>query len=434
MDKLAQENQDYKDGIFVESQNRDDQAEHYTSQINKYTGDIIVEQKKKLDLEKEIRDLNRKMQGIETGFEKDIEEQKVKFKDRIKDMEQKLEEQMVKKEEMNLFEHNRPKMEEEVKTLKTELQREKELRKAEVAEKEREKTQATEKLRRDMLYKIKETKTELLSLNETQLKDTTKLTIQQNHQLTSELEFQSKQTETLLYKNNKMGEQIVSLKKDIEIHKQVENELAKRSHFCQKVIAKLNAKMKEHKEEIANIKKQKEPSSKTKAQMVSEQQKKSNEELIKFLQSKIDEIEKNHITTQKEYEVLQTDYQQLKEKYRRMAFLLRDYLNYILNMSADVIQQTNQDMHLNLENIKEKPINELKPSDRIALVLVLLKQLQPFLSDSRPGQDAADVLASEENTEVLNQILNSLNVQTKRSEMGSRGSEMREVRDELPPI
>ena len=80
-----------------------------------------------------------------------------------------------------------------------------------------------------------------------------------------------------------MGEQIVSLKKDIEIHKQVENELAKRSHFCQKVIAKLNAKMKEHKEEISNIKKQKGVSSKSKAQLVNEQQKKSNEDLIKFL-------------------------------------------------------------------------------------------------------------------------------------------------------
>jgi hypothetical protein len=36
-----------------------------------------------------------------------------------------------------------------------------------VNEKHREKIQATEKLRRDMLYKIKETKAELLSTNET---------------------------------------------------------------------------------------------------------------------------------------------------------------------------------------------------------------------------------------------------------------------------
>jgi hypothetical protein len=108
-----------------------------------------------------------------------------------------------------------------------------------VNEKEREKIQATEKLRKDMLYKIKETKANLLALNDEQLQTTTRLTILQNHQLTTELEYQSKQTEQLLFKNNKMKTQIETLKRDIEIHKEVEKELAKRSHFCQKVIKKL---------------------------------------------------------------------------------------------------------------------------------------------------------------------------------------------------
>jgi hypothetical protein len=40
---------------------------------------------------------------------------------------------------------------------------------SEVNEKEREKIQATEKLRKDMLYKIKETKANLLALNDEQL-------------------------------------------------------------------------------------------------------------------------------------------------------------------------------------------------------------------------------------------------------------------------
>ena len=50
-----------------------------------------------------------------------------------------------------------------------------------------------------------------------------------------------------------MAEQIVSLKKDIEIHKQVENELAKRSHFCSKVIKKLKQKIKETQEEMKEL-------------------------------------------------------------------------------------------------------------------------------------------------------------------------------------
>ena len=61
--------------------------------------------------------------------------------------------------------------------------------------KERQKIQATEKLRKEMLFKIKETKANLLALNDEQLQTTTRLTMLQNDQLTKELEFQSKQTE-----------------------------------------------------------------------------------------------------------------------------------------------------------------------------------------------------------------------------------------------
>lgn len=55
-------------------------------------------------------------------------------------------------------------------------------------------------------------------------------------QLTAELEYQSKQTENLMYKNHEMKSVITNLTKDLEDHKEVEKELAKRSHFCQKVI------------------------------------------------------------------------------------------------------------------------------------------------------------------------------------------------------
>ena len=95
-----------------------------------------------------------------------------------------------------------------------------------------------------------------------------------------------------------MSEQIVSLKKDIEIHKQVENELAKRSHFCQKVIKKLQEKIKTLKSERDEAK------AGSKSNKKDDAKKKNQEELIHFLESKIDEIEKKLHTTQKEYEAL----------------------------------------------------------------------------------------------------------------------------------
>jgi hypothetical protein len=125
--------------------------------------------------------------------------------------------------------------------LQHDLKAERKDRQNEVNKREREKIKATETLRKEMLHKIKETKANLLALNDEQLQTTTRLTILQNHQLTTELEYQSKQTEQLLYKNNTMKAQIDTLKRDIQIHKEVEKELAKRSHFCQKVIKRLKA-------------------------------------------------------------------------------------------------------------------------------------------------------------------------------------------------
>lgn len=55
-----------------------------------------------------------------------------------------------------------------------------------------------------MQNKIQETKANLKALNEEQVNTTTRLTTLQNHQLTTELDYQSKQTEKLLAKNNKM--------------------------------------------------------------------------------------------------------------------------------------------------------------------------------------------------------------------------------------
>lgn len=104
-------------------------------------------------------------------------------------------------------------------------------------------------------------------------------------------------------------------------------------------------------------------------------------------------------------------------------------------------------MHLNLDVIKETPIQDLMKKDKIALVLVLLKQLQPYLADHAPknptiAQLSQQKIASSDTAETLNRILDNINVQTKRSELGSRGSnnmhggglQVTESGTMLPPI
>ena len=151
-----------------------------------------------------------------------------------------------------------------------------------------------------MQHKIRETKANLLALNDEQLQTTTRLTILQNHQLTTELEFQSKQTEKLLNKNNKMKEQIGVLKRDIGLHKEIESELAKRSHKCQKMIRNYNEQVKELEHEPAALKPKSSPYGK-KGPTVHEEEggvSKDHEGLVNMLENKLEVIENKLAQTQ----------------------------------------------------------------------------------------------------------------------------------------
>ena len=71
---------------------------------------------------------------------------------------------------------------------------------------------------------------------------------------------------------------------------------------------------------------------------------------------------------------LQEKLNQSREKYKRAALLLTDFLDDLLTSTPNILQ-SDKDMHLNLDKIKETPVEQLEREDKIALVLVLLKQL-----------------------------------------------------------
>ena len=315
-----------------------------------------------------------------------------------------------------------------------------------------------------MLFNIKKTKANLLAMNDEQLQTTTRLTILQNHQLTTELEHQSKQTEILIFKNNKMKAQIETLTREIEIHKEVEKELAKRSHFCQKVIKRLKQDLKEAVEgkdshgdisglggratdaAITSRSMGKSPIAKPGANMYLDADAKGSEDLINFLEGKLEQHEKSLVVKQQEYDTLQMDYSALqekfnltKQKYKRAALLMTEFLDDLLQNNKSILQPE-KDLHLNIEKIKSVPIEELPKEDKVTLALVLLKQLQPFFSPqnlslnplvaNKPAN--ANLLGGKHNRAAsgkanrskrliqteddgMNRILNNINVQTTKA-------------------
>ncbi len=194
-----------------------------------------------------------------------------------------------------------------------------------------------------------------------------------------------------------------------------------------------------------------------------------NEDLINFLEQKLESQEKNLVVKQQEYDALlqehqslQNQFNQSKQKYKRAALLLTEFLDDILHETPNILQP-DKDLHLNVEKIKETPLEELPKEDKVTLVLVLLKQLQPFFStqnlnvaapslhtpnigskkpgpiDTRHGRGSGSqppmsgrhnsraahqkMLNAEE--EGINRILNNINVQTRKAaDLGTN----------LPPI
>ena len=113
---------------------------------------------------------------------------------------------------------------------------------------------------------------------------------------------------------------------------------------------------------------------------------KGNDDLINFLEQKLEQQERNMVVKGQEYDALLHEHQSLqgqfsqsKQKYKRAALLLTEFLDDILNATPNILQP-DKDLHLNVEKIKETPLEDLPKEDKVTLVLVLLKQLQPYLS------------------------------------------------------
>lgn len=132
----------------------------------------------------------------------------------------------------------------------------------------------------------------------------------QNNQLTDELESQSKQTEKLLSKNQKLEETVSVLKRDVEIHKKVELELAQKSQKAQNTINELSKKVKE-------AEKVKEGLAQEHKQSQQEFERANNHELddkVYALEKSLNDIHKSIIDLQKRKDKLQQETARLSAK------------------------------------------------------------------------------------------------------------------------
>ena len=217
-----------------------------------------------------------------------------------------------------------------------------------INEAEFEKIKDVKKLTEEMDFKVKETQANLMALNDEQLQTQTRLTILQNHQLTTELDYQSKNTEQLVLTHDKMTKQIEVLKRNISMHKQIEKQLAKRAYKAQKVIAGLKGQVEQlEREKNAVVKKQGGPAQKAaKSSLHKSPNDLEGQELIDFLEMKLEEIEKKLAHSQASYEEMQNNCLEIndklsrqKEKYKRAALMLTEFLEDLMSQKPNILKE-----------------------------------------------------------------------------------------------
>merc|ERR1719389_930708 len=92
---------------------------------------------------------------------------------------------------------------------------------AELSMLDRKKAIEIDQLKKEMLQKIRETRDTLRLKTRDQLDATTKRTIMENEQMTTELHFQSRETEKLLDRNAQLTDGNRQLKRNLLIHKEL---------------------------------------------------------------------------------------------------------------------------------------------------------------------------------------------------------------------
>lgn len=191
-----------------------------------------------------IMRLELKLDDQEQAFKDRLEEERAQWERQMDGLRRQKDDLEEKLEKVADFRKNKENMETELESLKNKLQDQAEEHQRAVSAFDRQKAIDIDQLKKDMQRTVKETREMLKARTKDQLDQTTKRTIMENEQMNTELAFQSRETERLLERNKSLLEENAQLRRNLHIHKDLENELARRTHVYQKLIKKMDQKQK----------------------------------------------------------------------------------------------------------------------------------------------------------------------------------------------
>lgn len=194
--------------------------------------------------EREIQRLEELLEDQKQKFKDKLEEEKSQWENKVQGLQLQVDELEEKLNQVREFQRNKETLEAELAAQKQQLQDQAEAHSQAISGFDRKKAIDIDQLKKDMQRSIKEEKETLKARTKDQLDATTKRTIMENVQMETELRFQSKETERLLDRNRALIEENSQLRRNLQIHKDLENELARRTHVYQKLLKRMDQKLK----------------------------------------------------------------------------------------------------------------------------------------------------------------------------------------------
>ena len=245
-------------------------------------------------------------------------------------------------------------------------------------------------LKKKMHENIKNSQIKVTELNMQYMDVSSKLTLLQNHQLLTQLEYLQEQLDEYSQNNELLKKKNQELIKDIQIHKEVEISLAEKN---KKLKIELSKEREEKNTDEKNI-----PSDLDKINDENDKKDEQSERKKYSINQDMINLEKKILNLEKQLKQKKADFNFLKDKYNFIENYLRNYEKKflgIINFLQDCLNKffideellSNREINIHINDLKQGDFTSLNKEEQYSVLIILMKYLMPMVNQANMNNE-----------------------------------------------
>ena len=245
-------------------------------------------------------------------------------------------------------------------------------------------------LKKKMYENIKNSQIKVTELNMQYMDVSSKLTLLQNHQLLTQLEYLQEQLDEYSQNNELLKKKNQELIKDIQIHKEVEISLAEKN---KKLKIELSKERDEKNTDEKNI-----PSDLDKINDENDKKDEQSERKKYSINQDMINLEKKILNLEKQLKQKKADFNFLKDKYNFIENYLRNYEKKflgIINFLQDCLNKffideellSNREINIHINDLKQGDFTSLNKEEQYSVLIILMKYLMPMVNQANMNNE-----------------------------------------------